>query len=198
MNTILFIIIVAILIFIKIEFNKALKQKKQHKKNFKKRQSKQKKEYKPKSKYSKSGYDSLYKTQKKKTTYAERQKKGEEYEKYIADFFKEQNYTISNHGIDNKKKDGGIDVIAKKDKTILFIQCKNWNAKNKNRITHVDIKKTRTEINDYIEKNPLYKNYKIKTYYITSEDILDKSAKLYIKEHKEKIEHLIIPMKTNY
>ena len=132
---------------------------------------------------------------KQKMTNKEKEEKGKIYEIYIGNFYKKQNYTIANHGIDNKEKDAGIDIIAKKDKTILFIQCKNWNIKNKKRITHVDIKKTRTEINDYIEKNPLYENYKIKTLYITSEDILDKSAKYYIKEHNEKIEYKIIPIK---
>ena len=54
----------------------------------------------------------------KKSSYQVNKEKGDMYEKYIADYYREQGYTISEHGQDNGRKDKGIDVIAKKEKEI--------------------------------------------------------------------------------
>ena len=133
---------------------------------------------------------------KQKMNKEEKKEKGAEYEKHIANFFREQGYTIAEHGKDNEVKDNGIDIIAKKEKYILFIQCKNWNPKKGNKIRDKELKITMQDVQDYMEKHPLYKmgNYKTKIIYITSENILHGSGYHYLQNHKEKIEYHVIPM----
>jgi len=120
--------------------------------------------------------------------------KGAVYEKLVSDIYRNKKYTIAEHGKDNGVKDFGIDVIAKKDNEILFIQCKNWNKKNKYRINVKEIQYTRMNVRDYLEKNTMFKHYNWKIIYATSEDILDRGAKYKISENKDEIEHKIIPI----
>ena len=60
----------------------------------------------------------------------ERQKIGQEYEKYVARHFRRKGYTVSLNGVKKGFDDEGIDLICTKDGEILLIQCKNW-AKEK-------------------------------------------------------------------
>ncbi len=130
----------------------------------------------------------------KKMTTKEKKEKGDKYEEFIAIHYKTQGYTIAEHGKDNGVKDGGIDIIAKKGKEMLFIQCKNWDINGSKKIEAKDIKYTRQDASDYIEKNPVYEMYKHKVIYIMAENVLHRSAYYYIQEHHEKVEFKIIPM----
>ena len=60
----------------------------------------------------------------------ERQKIGQEYEEYVARYFRRQGYTVSLNGIKRGFDDEGIDLICTKAGETLLIQCKNW-AKEK-------------------------------------------------------------------
>lgn len=120
--------------------------------------------------------------------------KGDEYEIFIAKHFREQGYTIAEHGIDNGVKDHGIDIIAKKDKDILFIQCKNWSVNHKIKVKDKEIKVTRQDVQDYKEKHPLYTMYKTKIIYIMSENVLHGSGYHYIQNNSDVIEFRIIPI----
>jgi hypothetical protein len=106
-----------------------------------------------------------------------------------------ERYLTVPHGKNNGVNDQGIDIILKKEKKILFIQCKNWNAKNKYKIDSKEIQYVRMNVRDYIKENEVYNMYKWKILYITSENILDSSANHKIKEHSEEIEHRLIPIK---
>jgi restriction system protein len=130
----------------------------------------------------------------KEMTNRDKKKKGDEYELFISKHFREQGYTISEHGIDNGVKDNGIDIIAKKDKDILFIQCKNWSSKSSNKVRDKEIKVTRQDVQDYKEKHPLYAMYKTKIIYIMSENVLHGSGYHYIQDNSEVLEFRIIPM----
>lgn len=118
--------------------------------------------------------------------------KGSLYEEHISNIYKSRNYNIAEHGKDNGIKDYGIDIIAKKENEILFIQCKNWSLNNKYRINVKEIQYTRMNVRDYLERNIMFKNYNWKIIYATSEDILDYGAKCKIKENLHEIEHKII------
>ncbi len=140
---------------------------------------------------------SLYTTinnQPKPEAIVDTKQKGDEYEAYVCKHFEEQGYKIAPHGKDNGVKDQGIDIILKKDKEILFIQCKNWNVKHKYKIDHKEIQYIRMNVRDYIEKNQLFTMYNWKILYVTSENILENSAHYKIREHREEIEHQIIEM----
>lgn len=131
-----------------------------------------------------------------KLSYQEKIQKGKDYEKFIYEHYKQCGYKVYDNGKINGKKDGGIDLIAIKEKEIIFIQCKNWKENTRYKIEHKDIKTFETDINNYLEKNPIFKTetYTKKTRYIVSGDILHTSALKYIKE-KEYIDYEIIRIK---
>ena len=130
----------------------------------------------------------------KKMTNREKKEKGDIYELFICKHYEEQGYTISKHGLDNGVKDGGIDIIAKKNKDLLFIQCKNWSASSTTKVRDKEIKVTRQDVQDYRERNPLYDMYNVKILYVMSENVLHGSAYHYIQANSENVEFRIIPM----
>ena len=154
------------------------------------------KEYRPRNKIN-SDRGSLYTTihnEPKPENIVDTKQKGDEYEDYICKHFEEQGYLTVPHGKHNGVKDQGIDIILKKEKEILFIQCKHWNEKNKYKIDHKEIQYVRMNVRDYMEKNKVFGMYNWKILYITSENILDGSANYKIREHSEEIEHKVIPI----
>jgi Holliday junction resolvase-like predicted endonuclease len=129
----------------------------------------------------------------KKTTYQEKINKGMAYEEFVANHYKQLGYYVWEHGKEKGCKDNGIDLIAKKDKEIIFIQCKNWSATSSYKISHKELKSTRQDVSDYIEKNQIFKNYNQRIVYILSNDVLHKSAYHYLEEYNDSIECQIIP-----
>jgi len=138
--------------------------------------------------------DNIQKETKKKTTYAEKKAKGDEYEKYIADFFREQAYYVWEHGKEKGVQDSSIDLIIKKDKNIYFVQCKNWENW---KINHKEVKATRTDVREYLKREKLLwnliKNYESKILYVTPKECLSKSAYTYIQENSDIVEYKVIP-----
>ena len=131
-----------------------------------------------------------------KKLYKENIQKGIEYEKYVARYFRARGYKVKEHGIQNGRKDKGIDIIAKKNNEILLIQCKNWKKDSKRKIDHIRIKEFIGNCTTFIEKNKNKienKDYIFKKLFITSNKILDKSAKRYMEENKEIIMYMHLP-----
>lgn len=121
--------------------------------------------------------------------------KGERYERHIANHFEKLGYKTVEHGKMHGVNDKGIDLMLKKGKEFLFVQCKDWNIKNEYRIDSKEIQYTRMNVRDYIEKKKeLFNMYDWKILYITSDDILHKSAKYKIEEFNQEIEHRVIPI----
>lgn len=127
-------------------------------------------------------------------TNQKKKEKGDLYEEFIANHYRTQGYKVAEHGKDNGVKDRGIDIIAKKGREILFIQCKNWNANSNKKVTSDDMKIARQNAQDYKNNNPMYEIYNIKILYIMSENILHGSAYHYMQENSEIIEFRIIPL----
>ena len=88
-------------------------------------------------------------------------------------------------------------LFLKKNEEVLFIQCKDWNIKNKYRIDNKEIQYTRMNVRDYIEKNKDFEMNKWKILYVTSDNILHASAKYKIREYSHEIEHEVIPYSVN-
>ena len=65
-------------------------------------------------------YEKVY-----KTNYKTKKELGNEYELQIGRYFKSLNFKIYYNGINNGKKDGGIDIIGWNSEKVLLIQCKN-------------------------------------------------------------------------
>lgn len=127
-------------------------------------------------------------------TNKKKKEKGDLYEDFISNHFRTQGYTIAEHGKDNGVKDHGIDIIAKKGRDVLFIQCKNWSAASSRKVKSDDMKIARQNIQDYKEKNPLYEMYNMKILYVISENVLHGSAYHYVQENSEIMEFRIIPI----
>ena len=186
----IFIIVIGIRLFLKPRKKYKLKYKKYSKKEKRNKITNQT-----------LGYNSFYKKNNNKTSYKEKIEKGEEYEKFISQYFKEREWISYEHGLEKGLKDGGIDLIVKKDKEFLFIQCKNWDSNHKYKMGIKKIKEYRKKTKEFMLKNPRTSrmivdlNYKIKLVFISTEDIYTQEAKKYIKENKDILEYKIIPIK---
>ncbi len=125
--------------------------------------------------------------QAKKTWYCKQ--KGQRYERQIGKFFEESGYKVYFKGINEGKMDGGIDLIASKNKEILLIQCKNWEN------MQVKQEHLRIFMGDcavYVEKNRKnLRNKTLKKVFVTSCQIQEYAAKKYASENH--IEYVIIP-----
>ena len=121
--------------------------------------------------------------------------KGEEYESFISEYYKNKGYFVWEHGKEKGRLDQGIDLIVKKDKEIIFIQCKNWNENTKFKIDHVRVKASRAEARQFMLNNPLFKGYKNKFRYTLSSNCIAPSAIKYIEETNGLFDYEIIEMK---
>ena len=190
-------------LMIKKEMPEALKyhkkkweEEKERKEKFKKIKEKEEKKITEIEKERKKKIFEQNRKQRSKKLYKENKKKGIDYEKYVSKYFKEKGYKVKEHGIENGKRDKGIDVIIMKNKEITLIQCKNW-KENGRKIDHIRMKEFIGNCSTFLEKNKdkyKNKNYKFKKLYITSNKILDNSAKKYIEENKEIINYMCLPM----
>jgi Holliday junction resolvase-like predicted endonuclease len=141
-------------------------------------------------------------TAEEKREYANRQRefrekisqKGKDYEEFTANHYRSSGYEVLEHGKEYGKLDKGIDLIAKKDKEVIFIQCKNWRADGKVKIDHVKIKEFIGNVAAFLEKNTVYKDYEVKRIFAVAEPVLDKSAIEYIKANKNIVRYLHLPM----
>lgn len=131
-----------------------------------------------------------YTTEEKKE-YAIRQRKnkqiGDDYEAYIAKYYRSLGYTVIERGKTMGYADEGIDLIAENQNEINLIQCKNW----KRRITHKDIKVFLHDTDKYINKNKI--NKKIELLYIASNDTFDAGAKWILKNERKNLNSKVIP-----
>ena len=121
-------------------------------------------------------------------------KKGQDYEKFVANYYEALEYIVKFNGIEKGKKDSSIDLIAIKNNEIVLIQCKNWKENGKYKINHEKIKAFIGDTYSFINNNKNYKDYEVKRVFAVSEKILDKSAIKYIKENKEIIRYLHLKM----
>lgn len=122
------------------------------------------------------------------------EKKGKEYELFVANHFRNLGFKVKEHGLIHGKEDSGIDVIAMKDKEITLIQCKNWKENSKYKINHEKIKAFIGNTEEFLNKNrDKAAKYTIKRLYVTSNDVLDSSAKYFLRD-SNLVEHIILPM----
>ena len=120
--------------------------------------------------------------------------KGDHYERYIAEYYERLGYYVWEHGKEKGKLDQGIDLIVKKKKEIIFIQCKNWNENTRFKIDHKEIKASRTEARAFMKENPLFIGYKMKFRFTISSNCIHMSAIKYIEENSELFDYEIIPI----
>jgi len=127
-----------------------------------------------------------YKNKTNKNIYKEKVRRGELYEDFIANHYRELGYTVTENGKENGCKDGGIDLIAKKDKEAILIQCKDWDKNGKWKIRQKNILEFRSRARDFVEANPKLKSYLLTARYTISEEFIDISAIKHIEEIQKK------------
>lgn len=131
---------------------------------------------------------------KQKMLKEEKEQKGKIYEAFVAEHYRSLGYEVIEHGKIMGKKDAGIDLIAKNDKEVIMIQCKNWKSGTKYTINHSMISAFVGNVEMFLAKNPEYKTYEIKRIFTTSEAILDKSALAHINNNNEMVRYEHIPL----
>ena len=122
-------------------------------------------------------------------TYKANVKKGEEFEIYVGKHFERFGCSVEYRGIEQGKKDAGIDLVVSMNDTYIFIQCKNWNSK---KIKKKDIAEFYGDYNTFLENNPEMKEKKTKACYYVSGEIYDKGALLRAEE-SENLELHVLP-----
>lgn len=132
-----------------------------------------------------------------KTTHEEKINKGREYEEYVAKVYRSRGYHVSEYGKQQGVLDHGIDLIAKKEKEIVLIQCKNWNENGKWKIEHKDIKAFQTDARTFVEDKPLLRSCLLTARYTISGDFIHQSAIKHIDEMKKigkRVDYEIVKM----
>ena len=131
-------------------------------------------------------YEKVY-----KTTNKTKKELGDEYELQIGRYFKSLNFKIYYNGINNGKKDGGIDIIGWNSEKVLLIQCKN----HRSQINQDLLRKFIGDCKIYEEKN----KYKIKDREIkrifASNSTADYGADRFLNENRNILEFLRIQAK---
>ena len=136
-------------------------------------------------------------TQQKRTTQKEKINKGQEYEEYVAKVYRSRGYHVSEYGKQQGLLDHGIDLIAKKGKEIVLIQCKNWNENGKWEIKHKDIKAFQTDARTFVENKPLLRSCLLTARYTISGDFMHQSAIKHIEEMQKlgkRVDYEIVKM----
>lgn len=132
-----------------------------------------------------------------KTTYKEKIDKGQEYEEYVAKVYRSRGYHVTEYGKQQGLLDHGIDLIAKKQKEIVLIQCKNWNENGKWEIKHKDIKAFQTDARTFVEDKPILRSCLLTARYTISGDFIHQSAIKHIEEMKKlgkRVDYEIVKM----
>ncbi len=110
--------------------------------------------------------------------------KGVDYFKQVQSFYEQQGYNVSKH------PDFTTDFIAKKGKEICFIRIQSPMEKS-----DISAKVIQTFIGQtvlYAMDNPLYDNYRLSWSYVCSKMLCDKSARIFINKHADRLKFELI------
>lgn len=131
-------------------------------------------------------YEKVY-----KTNYKTKKELGNQYELQIGRYFQSLNFKIYYNGINNGKKDGGIDIIGWNYEKVLLIQCKNHRSQIKQDL----LRKFIGDCKIYEEKNKYkIKNREIKRIF-ASNSTADYGANKFLNENRNILEFLRIQAK---
>ena len=117
--------------------------------------------------------------------------KGNEYEKFIGKKYESLNKNVIYYGLENGKKDNGIDLIIEDEKNITFVQCKNWLSNDHYKINQKDLRAFIGDCYMFIFNNNIDKSHHFH-FIVSDEKLLTKNAELYLKENK-KLKYKVIP-----
>lgn len=116
---------------------------------------------------------------------------GDEYEEQIAEYYKSLGYEVIERGKTLGRKDGGIDLIAKKENQTILIQCKNRNT----RIKQIEIMKFIFQTDKFIKENNIKEE--IELLYIVANNVLDDGAKWTLNNERKNLNYQVIAYLEN-
>lgn len=136
-------------------------------------------------------------SQKKSLSVKDRIEKGKKYELQVVEYFEMNGYEVEHRGATKKKKDKGIDILAKRENIYYLIQCKNFAPTTK--IKHKLIKEFNSNCLDFINANQIKltrENTKF-IFAISNRESLEKCAVHYLKDVNNKCEFMEIKYTEN-
>ncbi len=112
------------------------------------------------------------------------------YEKFIKEYYKQQDYTVWHYSKDKKQcdKNKNITFIAKKDKEIILIHCRD----NQLDISVEELKSFQKQRDTFKIDNPVFKNYDLKLHYCMSGFFMTEEAYEYTEAFPNDISYEII------
>lgn len=132
-------------------------------------------------------YEKVYKTN-YKTANQIKKELGDKYELQIGEYFEKMNFRIYYKGINEGKRDAGIDIIAWSSNQVLLIQCKNHKEQIKQDFLRKFIGDCAIYENKYKYK---IKNREVKRIFV-SNSTADYGATQFINENKTIIDFMRI------
>lgn len=119
----------------------------------------------------------------------ENKQKGERYELQIGRWYQKQGYKVYFKGINEGRRDGGIDLIAYKGQEAILIQCKNWEN------TQVKQEHLRIFMGDctaYLEQNEArFRRKNVRRAFVTSCKFQEYAVKKFVASNK--IDYVVMP-----
>lgn len=116
---------------------------------------------------------------------------GKRYERYIGYIYEADGYDVDYNGIKKGKKDDGVDIIAKKNREIIIIQCKWYKADSE--IHSNTIRQLNDNLQEWTEE---HRQKIVKARLYTVYDNLDEQARERLA--KTQIEHIVLAYDNNY
>ena len=112
------------------------------------------------------------------------------YEEFIKEYFVKQGYTVWHHSKDKKQQDKNknITFVAKKNKSILLIHCRD----NQLDISTDELKSFQKQRDKFKIDNPVFETYELKLHYTMSGFFLTEDAYEYVEEHSYDISYEVI------
>lgn len=118
-------------------------------------------------------------------------KKGADYEFYIMQFYLNEGYKVFPNGYIKGFEDGGIDLVAHKDKETILIQCKNWRY----RAELKNITKFYNDCKKYEKyKSKFLNGRNVRKIFFISNEIENLEIENFLKRINNEIEFLNVPI----
>jgi Holliday junction resolvase-like predicted endonuclease len=132
----------------------------------------------------------IFLKKKKRNIQKENIQKGKAYEEFVAKYYREKNYQVIERGKEKQRKDGGIDLIVKKDNNCILIQCKNYAPTSK--INHSNIKEFNSNCLTYIQEHKLNETQVSFLYVVPNYESFKNCAIKYFQARNNKCRYKII------
>lgn len=138
----------------------------------------------------------LYKPQYRKmkskscaSSWQNNKQKGDEYEWQIFELYRQQGYKVYPKGLNEGRRDKGIDLVAHKGNETVLIQCKNW---ENSQVKQEHLRIFLGDCTAYLEQNQKFLAKKsIRRAFVTSCENMDYGVKKFLDENN--MEYRIIP-----